>query len=51
MRGARQVGKSYLAGDLAQRRFETLAERNFEETQQAALYFEEKSPDKIIRKL
>ncbi len=51
MQGARQVGKSYLARDLAERRFETRAEINFEETPQAALYFQEKSPDKIIRKL
>jgi len=51
MRGARQVGKSYLARALAKQHFSNLLEINFEETPDVADLFADKSPDKIVPRL
>lgn len=51
MRGARQVGKSYLARLLAKRHFANLLEINFEETPDAADLFADRSPEKIVPRL
>ena len=51
MRGARQVGKTYLVRQLAETEFDSLLEINFERTPQAASLFESKSPQTILRLL
>ena len=51
MRGARQVGKSYLARSLAEQHFANLVEINFEETPDAADLFADKSPSHIVSRL
>lgn len=48
LRGARQVGKSFLARMLANEAFETLAEINFEQMPDAAELFKSKQPERII---
>lgn len=48
LRGARQVGKSYLAHMLADEAFETLAEINFEQTPEMAELFSSRQPARII---
>lgn len=51
MRGARQVGKTYLVRRLADAEFDSLLEINFERTPQAASLFESKTPQTILRLL
>ena len=51
LRGARQVGKSYLAHMLADECFETLAEINFEQTPEMSELFISKQPERIIQLL
>lgn len=48
LRGARQVGKSYLAHMLADEAFETLAEINFEQTPEMAELFNSRQPERIV---
>ena len=48
LRGARQVGKSFLVRMLANEVFETLAEINFEQMPDAAELFKSKQPERII---
>lgn len=48
LRGARQVGKSYLAKMLADEYFEQIAEINFEQTPELAELFSSRQPDRII---
>ncbi|MHC4581493.1 MAG: ATP-binding protein [Planctomycetota bacterium] len=48
LRGARQVGKSYLVRLLAQECFESLVEVNFEQRPDMASLFESMEPEKII---
>ena len=51
LRGARQVGKSYLAHMLADESFETLAEINFEQTPEMAELFSSRQPERIVQLL
>jgi hypothetical protein len=51
LRGARQVGKSWLAREFAQGQMENLVEINFEQTPDVAELFSDKSPDKIRARL
>lgn len=51
IRGARQVGKSYLARMLARECFDGLVEVNFERTPELGTLFESKSPAKIVQLL
>lgn len=48
LRGARQVGKSYLAVMLAAEVFESIAEINFEQTPETAELFDSRQPERII---
>ncbi len=48
IRGARQVGKTYLVRNFAQESFQQLIEINFEEKPEIASYFEEKEPDETL---
>jgi len=48
LRGARQVGKSYLVRMLANEVFDSLAEINFEQTPDVASLFKSKHPKRII---
>ncbi len=48
LRGARQVGKSYLAAMLAEEKFEAIAEINFEQTPEIAELFSSRQPERII---
>ncbi len=48
LRGARQVGKSYLARMLADEAFETIAEINFEQTPDIAELFSCRQPERIV---
>ncbi|MDH4202243.1 MAG: ATP-binding protein [Phycisphaerae bacterium] len=48
LRGARQVGKSYLAGMLANEVFEAIAEINFEQNPEIAELFSSRRPEQII---
>ena len=48
LRGARQVGKSYIVRLLAQERFESLVEVNFEQRPDMASAFTSMEPEKII---
>jgi len=48
LRGARQVGKSYIAHMLADEAFETLAEINFEQTPEMAELFSSRQPERIV---
>jgi len=51
MRGARQVGKTYLIEDFGNRYFENTVYLNFEKQPEMASLFVSKSPDKICRLL
>ena len=51
LRGARQVGKSYLATSFAQRYFEDLLIINFEKDEKYKLAFETLDPNEIINRL
>ena len=51
IRGARQVGKSYLAHNFADKRFENIAELNFERDMELASLFVSNDPHKIIQLL
>lgn len=51
LRGARQVGKSYLVNMLADEAFESIAEINFEQTPEMAELFSSKQPERIIQLL
>ena len=51
LRGARQVGKSYLARTFARSHFRNLVEINFEESPDLGRLFEAKSPDQIVPRL
>jgi predicted AAA+ superfamily ATPase len=51
IRGARQVGKSYLVRVFAEREFENLIEINFERDNKVAALFEEESPLRIVKLL
>jgi len=51
IRGARQVGKSYLVRIFAEREFEDLIEINFERDSKLAALFEVESPSKILKLL
>lgn len=51
IKGARQVGKSYLVRLFAEKHFESLVEINFEQTRNIANLFSSKIPDKIIQLL
>ena len=51
IRGARQVGKSYLVRMFAGKEFENLIEINFERDNKVAALFEEESPLKIVKLL
>ena len=48
LRGARQVGKSYLATTLADEVFDAIAEINFEQTPEMAELFSSRQPERII---
>ncbi len=48
MRGARQVGKTWLVRQLAATEFESLLEVNFEQTPGAAALFASNDPAKIL---
>src|SRR3989339_147494 len=48
LRGARQVGKSYLATMLADEVFDAIAEINFEQTPEMAELFRSRQPERII---
>ena len=48
MRGARQVGKTWLVRQFAEESFESLVEINFEQTPDAALLFASNDPEKIL---
>ena len=48
LRGARQVGKSYLANILADEDFDAIAEINFEQTPEIAELFSSRQPERII---
>jgi predicted AAA+ superfamily ATPase len=48
LRGARQVGKSFLVRMLANDSFDSLAEVNFEQTPELAELFESKQPQRIV---
>jgi len=48
LRGARQVGKSYLATMLADEVFDAIAEINFEQTPEMAELFSSRQPERII---
>ena len=48
VRGARQVGKSFLVQMLAREEFDSLVEINFEREPEAATLFESKSPRRIL---
>jgi hypothetical protein len=48
LRGARQVGKSFLVHTLAEAAFENLAEVNLEQMPDAAELFKSKRPDQIV---
>ena len=51
VRGARQVGKSYLVRDFGKKYFDNIIEINFEQDQNAGALFASNSPDKIIKLL
>jgi predicted AAA+ superfamily ATPase len=51
LRGARQVGKSFLVHMLAEEVFETLIEINFEQTPDFAELFASRQPERIVRLL
>ncbi len=51
IRGSRQVGKSYLARELANTQFASLVEINFEESPDLAGLFKGNSPQEIVRNL
>ncbi|HEB11081.1 MAG TPA: hypothetical protein ENI06_07700 [Spirochaetales bacterium] len=48
LRGARQVGKSYLVRAFANRYMDNLVEINFEDTPNVVTLFADKSPEKIV---
>ena len=51
LRGARQVGKTYLVRTLAKRRFKTYLELNFEQDETLSTLFASKRPDQICELL
>ena len=51
LRGARQVGKTYLVRALAKRRFKTYLELNFEQDETLSTLFASKRPDQICELL
>ena len=51
LRGARQVGKSYLVRAFARSHFRNLAEINFEESPDLGRLFDARSPDQIVPRL
>ncbi|MBC8443337.1 ATP-binding protein [PVC group bacterium] len=51
LRGARQVGKSYLARAFARSHFRNLVEINFEENSDLGRLFDGRSPDQIVPRL
>lgn len=51
IRGARQVGKSYLIRQFAGLEFENLLEINFEQNKEAIPYFEKQEPQEILQLL
>ena len=51
VRGARQVGKTYLVRDFAEKHFENLLEINFEQDPEAAALFASNKPQKIVQLL
>jgi len=51
LRGARQVGKSWLVRQFAEKCMDNLIEINFEQTPDAAAHFADKSPEKIVSRL
>ena len=51
IRGARQVGKTYLVRSFAGKHFDNLLEINFERDPETALLFSAKTPQKIIQLL
>ena len=51
IRGARQVGKSYLAEQLAAHHLGSLVEVNFERTPEAGALFADKTPERILSRL
>ncbi|MBN1669398.1 MAG: ATP-binding protein [Kiritimatiellae bacterium] len=51
LRGARQVGKSYLCREFARAHFDALVEINFELTPNVADLFADKSPENIVPRL
>ena len=51
LRGARQVGKSYLVKHFGQHHFESFVEINFEYEPQAKLYFTSLDPQEILNKI